>query len=357
MLDGGRLPGADEVKASMHVRELVGQVLKPAAVRSHLPWIDQAVAAGLRKLCGREFDPVAVAGETCLRAALPIWVPHDPPGLVPALLSSVTAGLAVSDVGVRIPRWWPSLMRRRIHAARNALDAELHALFDGSPRPPVPGQPPTLLHRVVAAAGQVPAEVAMKVLGNALTSGISAMGGAWCWLLYHLGSHPGDLMRIQQEAASTAGDPAADLPYTTAFVREALRVHPPAWLLGRDTTVPVTLDARGTVPPHTSVLFSPYLLHHDPRWWDQPERFDPERWLGTRSPHAPYAYLPFGAGPRVCVGLHLGELLLVRTAAHIATAFHLRLIHQPPAVPPRLATLLLPAGLKCELTPAASVRE
>jgi len=300
LLDGGRLPDADEVKAWIRVRELAGQVLKPAALRSHWPGIDQAVAAGLHKLCGREFDPVAVAGETCLRAAMPIWVPHDPPGLVPALLSSVTVGLALSDVAVRIPRWWPSLMRRRIRAARSAVDAELHALLDGSPRPPGPGQPPTLLHRIVAAADQVPAEVAMKALGNALTSGIATMGGAWCWLLYHLASHPGDLDRIRQEAVSTAGNPAADLPYTTAFVREVLRVHPPAWLLGRNTTVEVTLDEHYTVPPRTAVLFSPYLLHHDPRWWDRPDHFDPRRWLGTRPPHAPYAYLPFGAGPRGC---------------------------------------------------------
>jgi cytochrome P450 len=320
-------------------------------MRSYLPGIDQAVAEGLHKLCRREFDPVGVAEETCLRATLPIWIPHDPPGLVPALLSSVTAGLAVSDVAVRIPRWWPSLMRRRISAARRALDTELRALLDESSRPLAPGQPPTLLHRVVAASDQVPTEVAMKVLGNALTSGIATMAGAWCWLLYHLGSHPGDLDRIRHEAASTAGDPTADLPHTTAFVREVLRMHPPVWLLGRDTTVSVTLDERYTVPSHTAVLFSPYLLHRDPRWWDRPDHFDPERWLDSRPPHAPYAYLPFGAGPRVCLGLHLGQLLLVRTAAHIATAFDLHLIRQPPAVPPRLATLLLPTGLTCTLTP------
>ena len=352
LLEGGRLPDADEIKAWIHVRELVGQVLKPAVVGSHLPAVDRAVAVGLHELCGRDFDPVAIAGETCLRAAMPIWVPQDPPGLVPALLSSVNAGLAVSDVAVRIPQWWPSLMRRRIRSARRAMDAELHALLDSSPPPPAPDQPPTLLHRVVAAADQIPTQVAMKVMGNALTSGIATMAGAWCWLLHHLASRPGDLDQIRQEAAGTAGDPAADLPYTTAFVREVLRVHPPAWLLGRDTTVPVTLDERFTVPPRTAVLFSPYLLHHDPRWWDRPDHFDPQRWLGTRPPHAPYAYLPFGAGPRVCLGLHLGQLLLVRTAAHIATAFHLRLIRQPAAVPPKLGTLLLPTGLTCALAPS-----
>jgi unspecific monooxygenase len=156
---------------------------------------------------------------------------------------------------------------------------------------------------------------------------------------------------IRQEAASAAGDPSASLPYTTAFVREVLRVHPPAWLLGRDTTVPVTLDERYTVPPRTAVLFSPYLLHHDPRWWDRPGDFDPGRWLGPRPPHTPHAYLPFGAGPRVCLGLHLGQLLLVRTAVHIATTFDLHISHQPPAAPAKLATLLLPTGLTCALSP------
>jgi enediyne biosynthesis protein E7 len=350
LLEGGALPDADELRAAMRVRELAGQVLKPAALRAHLPGIDQAVAAGLHRLAGREIDPVAVAGETCLRAALPIWVPHDRPGLVPALQASVAAGLAVSDIAERIPQWWPSLMRHRVHAARRVLDGELRALLDSPPPPSAPGQPPTLLHHLAAA--QIPAEIAMKTLGFALTSGISAMGGAWCWLIYHLARRPADLERIRHETAATGADPAADLPYATAFAREVLRVRPPAWLLGRDTTEALALDERYTVPPHTAVLFSPYLLHHDPRWWDRPDHFDPERWLGPRSPHAAHAYLPFGAGPRVCLGLHLGLLLLVRTAAHIATTYRPHLTRQPSAVPPKLATLLLPAGMTCTLTPA-----
>ena len=350
LLDGGRLPDADEIAAAAHVRGLVSEVLKPASVRAHQPAVDQAVAAGLHRLGGRAFDPVSAAGETCLRAALPVWMPDEPPELVPALLSAVACGLAVSDVGVRVPRWWPSLMRRRIRAARRLVDRELRALLDSGPRPLAPGRPPTLLHRL-AAADRIPAGVAMKALGNALTSGVSAMGGAWCWLLYHLGSRPGDLERIRREAVLAAGDPVADLPFTTAFVREVLRVNPPAWLLGRDTTAPVVLDEHHTVPPGTAVVFSPFLLHHDPRWWERPDRFEPERWLGLRTPHAPYAYLPFGAGPRVCLGLHLGQVLLVRTAAHIATAFHLHLIRRPSLAPPKLGTLLLPTGLTCTLTP------
>lgn len=350
LLDGGRLPGADEIRASMRVRELVGQVLKPAAIRSYAPGIDQVVTAGLNGLSGHEFDPVAVADETCLRATLPVLVPYDPPGLVPALLATVAAGLTVTDVAVRIPRWWPSLMRRRIRIARRVLGAEFRSLLDSCPATPDPDQPSTLLHHVVANQAAIPREVAMKVLGNAMTAGVSTIAGAWCWLLYHLGSRPEDLDTIRREAASSAGDLTSDLPFTAAFIREVLRMHPPAWLLGRDTTGPVALNEHYTVPPRTSVLFSPYLLHHDPRWWDRPDEFDPARWLDGRPPHAPHAYIPFGAGPRVCLGLHLGQLLLARTAIHIARSFYLHLVRQPSAIPPRPATLLLPTGLTCALT-------
>ncbi len=351
LLENGRLPDSEEVRAWIAVRELIGQVLKPAALRSHRPAMDRAITTGLRELCGAQFDPVAVSQETCLRAALPIWIPSEPPGLVPALMSSVSAGLALSDVAVRLPQWWPSLMRRRIQAARQVTDAQLRALLDNPPQPVVPGHPPTLLHRIAAKEGLTP-EVAMKAMGNALTSGIATMAGAWSWLLYYLGSRPDDLDRIRREATGSDGDPRAGLPYTTAFVREVLRVRPPAWLLGRDTTIGVALDEHHTLPAGTAVLFSPYLLHHDPRFWHQPDRFEPQRWLETRPPHAPYAYLPFGAGPRVCLGLHLGQLLLVLTAARIATSFQLDLVHRPPANPPKLATLLLPTGLTCTVTPA-----
>ncbi|HET7015063.1 MAG TPA: cytochrome P450 [Streptosporangiaceae bacterium] len=282
LLEGGRLPDSDEVRAWTGVRELIGQ--------------------------------------------------------------------ALSDVAVRVPLWWPSMMRRRFNAARQVTDAELHALLDSPPEPPSPGQPPTLLHRI-ADADQLPVQIAMKAMGNALTSGIATMAGAWCWLLYHLGNRPDGLDRIRQEVASSESNPGADLPYTAAFIREVMRVHPPAWLLGRDTTIAVALDEHHTLPARTAVLFSPYLLHHDPRFWHEPDQFEPQRWLATCPPHSPYAYLPFGAGPRVCLGLHLSQLLLVRTAAQFATNFQLDLVHRPPTNPPRLATLLLPTGLTCTLTP------
>lgn len=112
--------------------------------------------------------------------------------------------------------------------------------------------------------------------------------------------------------ARPAGPPADALPLTTAVLAEALRLWPPSWTFTRRVLEPVLLGGR-TVPRGTMCLVSPALLHRDPRWWVEPERFLPDRWLrrgpgdavrfDPKVPGQPRgAYLPFGAGPRMCIG-------------------------------------------------------
>ena len=103
----------------------------------------------------------------------------------------------------------------------------------------------------------------------------------------------------------------ADLPrpeYARMVVSEAIRLYPPVHVLGRWAHEP---DRFGThvVPGNSMITFSPYLVHRHPEFWPEPERFDPERFRdprGGRRHH--YAYVPFGAGPRQCVGIHLAML-------------------------------------------------
>lgn len=97
------------------------------------------------------------------------------------------------------------------------------------------------------------------------------------------------------------------LPYLDAVVRETLRLYPPAWVFGRE--VVSSFEVGGyTLTPGVQVLCSPYTLHRDPRFFDQPEQFDPTRWLDPKRTPPRYAYVPFGAGPRVCIGLHFAKL-------------------------------------------------
>ena len=106
--------------------------------------------------------------------------------------------------------------------------------------------------------------------------------------------------------------PSATLPLTTAVLAETLRLWPPSWMFSRRTREPLTLGGR-SVPAGIMCLVSPALLHRDPRWWAEPEQFQPQRWLRREpgqsdrfDPKAPGqprgAFLPFGAGPRMCIG-------------------------------------------------------
>jgi cytochrome P450 len=113
---------------------------------------------------------------------------------------------------------------------------------------------------------------------------------------------------VEREAAEVlaGGLPTASsaeaLTYTGQAFREALRVYPPAWRLERQATKDV--EVRGvSIPSGTMMFMLPYVLHRDPRFWDSPERFDPERFSAERSAGRPKcSYVPFGAGQRTCLG-------------------------------------------------------
>jgi cytochrome P450 len=155
--------------------------------------------------------------------------------------------------------------------------------------------------------GLTDAEVHDNVV-TLLLAGHETTAGALTWTLDLVGRHPEVRRRLQAEADGLGGrapdfEGLRELRYTRAVLSEAMRLRPPAWILGRSTTGPLTVDGRWHVPARTTVLVSPLLLHTDPRWWPEPERFDPQRWLdgsGTGRPRS--AYLPFGTGPRACIG-------------------------------------------------------
>jgi cytochrome P450 len=109
-----------------------------------------------------------------------------------------------------------------------------------------------------------------------------------------------ELAGALDDRAPAASDLAA-LPYTRAVLAESMRLRPPAWAMGRQAIV----DHRvGDVvlPAGSVAVVSPWLLHHDARWWPEPEAFRPERWLLPDPDRPRHAYLPFGGGPRMCIG-------------------------------------------------------
>ena len=132
------------------------------------------------------------------------------------------------------------------------------------------------------------------------------------WTLYLACRHPAILAAMEREVDAVGDAPTvADLhrlPLCLAAFKEALRLYPPVYVFGRDSTAPVTI-AGYRLPAPTNVLTSPWVLHHGARSWPDPERFDPERFRPeAEAARHRYAYLPFGAGPRVCLGNHFAYM-------------------------------------------------
>jgi pentalenene oxygenase len=161
-------------------------------------------------------------------------------------------------------------------------------------------------------------QIAVLMLAGGETTSAAV---TWSWHL--LTTHPEILAAVQSETGAVlCGDVAGwdhltRLDLTARVVREALRLYPPAWVLSRTCTRPVTLAGR-TLPPGSMVVFSPYILHRRADQYPQPTRFDPARWL-TPAPEHRTSYLPFGAGATRCIGEEFGlaeaTLILATTAA------------------------------------------
>ncbi len=156
------------------------------------------------------------------------------------------------------------------------------------------------------------------------------------YALHLLAQHPEVEAQLQVELADVLGSrlpTAADLSrleVTTQVVRESMRLYPPAWAIGREAIEPFELGgypvARGT-----QLLISQWVLHRDPRFFDDPESFRPDRWSGDLLRRLPRgAYIPFGDGPRVCIGNHFAMMEAVLILATLLQTHSVRLVAGPP---------------------------
>ena len=153
----------------------------------------------------------------------------------------------------------------------------------------------------------------------------TANGLAWMWYLLSL--HPEARERLVAEVDAVLGDrapvaeDAAKLPWTAACFQEAMRLYPPAWIIERDA---IGRDEVGgyQIPRRATVIISPWVVHRNPAIWPEPERFDPTRFLpGAAEGRPRSAYLPFGAGRRMCVGAGFAMMEGTLLAAMIARRF------------------------------------
>jgi cytochrome P450 len=141
-----------------------------------------------------------------------------------------------------------------------------------------------------------------------LLGGHETTANALVWACYLLSQHPEVAQKLRDEVDTVLGQRAPtleDFPrlqYVDMVIKETLRVYPPAWILGRQAMQDVELGGYH-VRKGTMVFVSPYIQHHDPRWFEEPEEFHPERFSEENEKKIrAHAYIPFGAGPRACIG-------------------------------------------------------
>jgi cytochrome P450 len=163
------------------------------------------------------------------------------------------------------------------------------------------------------------------------------------WSLYLLASAPAEQNRLAQEVGTidlsieAAGAALPKLPYTRAVVNEALRLYPPVAAIARVAIAADQVDGAA-IPSGSLVMISPWVLHRHVRLWSEPDAFDPSRFLGEKPQAHRFAYLPFGAGPRICVGAQFALAEAGLVLAMLVQRFEFALVDDAPVLPVTVIT-------------------
>jgi cytochrome P450 len=250
-----------------------------------------------------------------------------------------------------VPRTVKTPGRRRFEHAVRTIDETVFGIIEAHRKGG--GVEGTLLARLLAARDEEGNPMSDQQLRDeAVTlflAGHETTALALTFALRLLARHPhvaaalrAELDRVLGGRAPTADDLPA-LPYADAVIRESMRLYPPAYAMGRETLQDMEI-AGHFAPAGTQLVVSPWVVHRDPRWFPDPKRFAPERWLEGRAQglHR-FAYFPFGGGPRVCIGNHFAMLEAVIVLATLASRWA---VEPVPGAPLRLlpSVTLRPIG-------------
>lgn len=186
----------------------------------------------------------------------------------------------------------------------------------------------------------------------------TAIALTWTWYLLSQDQHVEEQLRLELSRALSGRPPQfEDLPklkYGKAIIEEAMRLYPPVWVIPRKATGQDVIGGYH-IPANSGVLISPYTMHRHPDFWQDPGCFDPERFTGHRAADRPqYSYLPFGAGPRNCVGGTFGMTEAQMIVSMVAQRYRLHLLPRQDVELEPLLTLRPKHGILMTLQKVAS---
>jgi cytochrome P450 len=236
---------------------------------------------------------------------------------------------------VNIPANWPTPRNRRANREYDFLDSLVYRIISERKAQPSSNHRNDLLSMLMNTMDEDGTHMSPKQLRDETMTlflaghETTALTLGWTW--YLLSQNPTAETRLHEELGSVLGGKApevadlARLPYLDAVIDEVLRLYPPAYLLARLAIRPFRIGGHD-FPPGETVLLSQWVMHRDPRYYDDPDAFRPERWLdGLADRLPPGAYFPFGDGPRRCIGQGFAMLESALVIATLAQRFRFRL--------------------------------
>jgi cytochrome P450 len=346
-----------------HVRQR--RLVQPAFSRQHLPQYGAAMVACTVRLRHRWQDGATLnLDQEMTRLTL---------AMAGKLLFDADVEEEASDIGAAVttiiqlfPRFmlpWSTVLgkmplpsNRQAAWARHCLDTVIYRLIQE--RRARAGETDDLLSLLLTAhdaegdgRGMSDQQLRDEVM-TMLLAGHETTAALLTWTWYLLSQHPPVEAQLHAEIDTVLAGrlpTVADMPqlrYTRMVLAEALRLYPPAWVIGRRTTAPYEVGGY-VLPPQTNVIMSPYVMHHDARFYPNPEVFDPHRWTpAAAATRPPFTYFPFGAGARQCIGEGFAWMEGILALATLAQQWQLRLVPGHPVALRPLLTLRPKHGMR-----------
>jgi cytochrome P450 len=254
----------------------------------------------------------------------------------------------VSSMKIFVPDWLPTPGNRRTRAAIRRIDELVQRIIDERRRSP--GEHIDLLALMVDTTDENGERMSDKQLRDAvrtlMIAGHDTTGSVLTWALYLLARHPEADATLAAEIEAVLGrerrptiEDVPRLTYMNQVVSETLRLYPSGFLTARETLADITVTSR-TVPKGTLVLMSQWVRHRDPRVFEDPEAFRPERWSEDFEKSLRRGdYFPFGMGPRQCIGQSFARLELALTLATLRQRQRFALVSDEQVRPVPVMTL------------------
>jgi cytochrome P450 len=335
----------------------------PAMTEAALGFVDHWAA-------GQTVDIAAEMTKLTLQIISRTMFSADSESVRDLLATTFQRGMKAMDFGLAemLPIIGPINIRRKIANIRQifaALDAAMYGLIEARAKAPADA-PSDLLGRLVAArdsetgGGMTDKEVRDEVV-IIFIAGHETTAVAMTFVWYLLSQHPGVEAKLHQELDSVlagrapAYEDIEKLAYTRMVIEESMRLYPPAPGLSVRQAQAADEIAGHAIPKGASIMIAPWVLHRHRLLWDNPDAFDPDRFSAERSKSRPrFAYLPFGGGPRICIGATLAMTEATLILATIAQRFRLSLIPDQDIKLQARITLRPRDGIRMSVAPRAA---